>query len=290
MPKKEKIKEQKEPKDKKDKKQKGKPDYKIYGVRKQEEFMKLDRELPRFLETLTEKNGGVVGIFAPPGSGKSNFLSNLLLRDDFLKDMFEGGLYIISPTIENDLTSHALKEYADFTETQYSEALMESIFQHILDQDAEDRALSCLLLDDCLGAIKQHTICNRIASTCRHNKQVVIFSLQAVKGLPPTIRSNISHSIIFYQPSTKQLNDVVELHSNMGGEEAFRAMYEEATAEKYGFLACDWRDMKAYKWGAELDEPVLLWSRYDENGNISKGVNTELNKGKLENDSINKKI
>ena len=79
MPKKEKIKEQKDTKDKKDKKVKGKPDYKIYGVRKQEEFMKLDRELPRFLETLTEKNGGVVGIFAPPGSGKSNFLSNLLL-------------------------------------------------------------------------------------------------------------------------------------------------------------------------------------------------------------------
>ena len=76
----------------------------------------------------------------------------------------------------------------------------------------------------------------------------------------------------------------------MGGEEAFRAMYEEATAEKYGFLACDWRDMKAYKWGAELDEPVELWSRYDENGNVSKGLKTELNKGKLENDSNNKKI
>ena len=277
MPK-DKIKEQKEKKGKQ-------PDYKIYGVRKQEEFMKIDRDLPRFLETLTEKNGGVVAIFAPPGSGKSNFLSNLLLREDFLKDLFEGGLYIISPTIENDLTSHALKEYADFTETQYSEQLMTSIFDHILDQDAEDRALSCLLLDDCLGSIKQHTIMNRVASTCRHNKQVVIFSLQAVKGLPPTIRSNISHSIVFYQPSTKQLNDVIEMHSNMGGEEAFKAMYEEATAQKYGMLCCDWRDMKSYKWGAELDEPVELWSRYDDAGNVNKSVATEMNKGKLEGDT-----
>ena len=277
MPK-QKLKEQKEKKGKQ-------PDYKIYGVRKQEEFMKIDRKLPRFLETLTEKNGGVVAIFAPPGSGKSNFLSNLLLREDFLKDLFEGGLYIISPTIENDLTSHALKEYADFTETQYSESLMTSIFDHILDQDADDRALSCLLLDDCLGSIKQHTIMNRVASTCRHNKQVVIFSLQAVKGLPPTIRSNISHSIVFYQPSTKQLNDVIEMHSNMGGEIAFKEMYETATAEKYGFLACDWRDMKAYAWGADKDAPVELWSRYDEAGNVNKEVNVEMNKGKLENDS-----
>ena len=281
MPK-QKLKEQKEKKGKK-------PDYKIYGVRKQEEFMKIDRKLPRFLETLTEKNGGNICILAPPGSGKSNFLSNLLLREDFLKDIFEGGLYIISPTIENDLTSHALKEYADFTETQYSEELMTSIFNHILEQDAEDRALSCLLLDDCLGSIKQHTIMNRVASTCRHNKQVVIFSLQATKGLPPTIRSNISHSIIFYQPSTKQLNDVIEMHSNMGGEEAFRAMYEEATAQKYGMLCCDWRDMKSYKWGAELPEPVELWSRYDEDGNVNKEVNVEMNKGKIESKEIKKK-
>ena len=256
MPK-EKLKEQKEKKGKK-------PDYKIYGVRKQEEFMKIDRKLPRFLETLTEKNGGVVAIFAPPGSGKSNFLSNLLLREDFLKDLFEGGLYIISPTIENDLTSHALKEYADFTETQYSESLMTSIFDHILDQDADDRALSCLLLDDCLGSIKQHTIMNRVASTCRHNKQV---------------------AIVFYQPSTKQLTDVIEMHSNMGGEEAFKSMYEEATAQKYGMLCCDWRDMKSYKWGAELDEPVELWSRYDDAGNVNKSVNVEMNKGKLETDT-----
>jgi hypothetical protein len=72
----------------------------------------------------------------------------------------------------------------------------------------------------------------------------------------------------------------------MGGEEAFKAMYETATAEKYGFLACDWRDMKAYAWGAELDAPVELWSRYDDTGNVNKEVNTELNKGKLENDSV----
>jgi len=248
---------------------KGPPDYKIYGVRKQEEFITIDRKLPRFLETLTEKNGGVVALFAPPGSGKSNFLSNMLLRDDFLKDLFEGGLYIISPTIENDLTSHALRDYADFTETQYSEELMTNIFMTIANQDADERSLSCLLLDDCLGAIKQNSICNRIASTCRHNKQVVIFSLQAVKGLPPTIRSNISHSIIFYQPSTKQLNDVVELHANMGGEKKFLEMYHEATREKYGILCLDWRDMKAYKWGASLSEPVLLWSRYNDDGTLN---------------------
>ena len=57
----------------------------------------------------------------------------------------------------------------------------------------------------------------------------------------------------------------------MGGEEAFRKMYEEATMEKYGFLLCDWRDMKAYKWGGTTDEPIELWSRYNEKGELNKG-------------------
>tara|TARA_R110002012_G_scaffold118264_1_gene266437 strand:- start:860 stop:1714 length:855 start_codon:yes stop_codon:yes gene_type:complete len=251
------------------KEQKEKPDYKIYGVRKMDDFAPIERELPRPLHTMLEKGGGVLALFAPPGSGKSNFISNLLLRDDFFKDLFEGGLYIISPTIMNDLTSCHLRDYADFTETQYSEELVGSLFQMLMDTPNDEKALSCLLLDDCLGSIKMNSICNRVASTCRHNRQLVIFSLQAIKnGLPSSIRSNISHTITFYQPSSKQLADVVELHSMMGGEENFLKCYNEATAEKYGFLLSDFRDMKLWKWGGQTNEPELVWSRYDENGNI----------------------
>tara|TARA_R110002073_G_scaffold295296_1_gene461169 strand:- start:1448 stop:2302 length:855 start_codon:yes stop_codon:yes gene_type:complete len=251
------------------KEQKEKPDYKIYGVRKMDDFAPIERELPRPLHTMLEKGGGVLALFAPPGSGKSNFISNLLLRDDFFKDLFEGGLYIISPTIMNDLTSCHLRDYADFTETQYSEELVGGLFQMLMDTPNDEKALSCLLLDDCLGSIKMNSICNRVASTCRHNRQLVIFSLQAIKnGLPSSIRSNISHTITFYQPSSKQLADVVELHSMMGGEENFLKCYNEATAEKYGFLLSDFRDMKLWKWGGQTDEPELVWSRYDENGNI----------------------
>ena len=169
----------------------------------------------------------------------------------------------------NDLTSCHLRDYADFTETQYSEELVGGLFQMLMDTPNDEKALSCLLLDDCLGSIKMNSICNRVASTCRHNRQLVIFSLQAIKnGLPSSIRSNISHTITFYQPSSKQLADVVELHSMMGGEENFLKCYNEATAEKYGFLLSDFRDMKLWKWGGQTNEPELVWSRYDENGNI----------------------
>jgi hypothetical protein len=244
------------------------PDYKIYGVKKREEFMKIDRELPRPLETMIEKNGACCAIFAPPGSGKSNFLSNLLLRDDFFKDLFDM-LYVISPTINADITSEYLKEYADFVETEYSEELMMGIYGNIMAVPKKDRGLSCILLDDCLGQIKINSCMNKLTSQVRHMKSILIYSLQALKGLPPTIRSNISHSIIFYQPSSKQYNDLEELHSFFGGEENFRRCYTESTSVKYGFMLCDWRDLKIYKWGAELDAPEEIWSKFDEAGNLN---------------------
>ena len=67
-------------KEQKDKKT-GKIDYNIYGVRKEEDFIKIDRELPRFYETMIEKNGGVLVLSAVPGSGKSAYIQNLIGSD-----------------------------------------------------------------------------------------------------------------------------------------------------------------------------------------------------------------
>ena len=253
----------------KQQKEKKKDDFKIYGVRKEEDFIKIDRELPKPYDSLFSSNGSVVGIFAPPSSGKSCLISNLMLRNEYFKDLFPNGVYIVSPTILQDLTSSHLREYADFVETQYSEQLIKEIMENIMggcdptDQD-EERGMSCVILDDVLGLIKQvNSVCNRLASTCRHLRSVVFFSLQAVKGLPATIRSNLSMTLVFYQPSKKQFNDIVELHSLMGGEDNFIRCYTEATSVKYGYLICDWRKMSMWAHGGEESEPRLLWEMFD---------------------------
>tara|TARA_R110002020_G_scaffold123237_3_gene279476 strand:- start:112 stop:981 length:870 start_codon:yes stop_codon:yes gene_type:complete len=258
------------------KQQKEKPDFKIYGVRKEEDFVKFDRDLPAPLESLMNKNGGCLALFAPPGSGKGNLISNLVLRKDFLRDLFTGGTYFISPTAKNDLTNVHLCDYMDYVDEQYSDALMETIFSNIMNMDNEDREPSLCILDDCLGSIRQNSFMNRMTSTVRHLKMLLIYSLQACKGLPPTVRSNISATITFYQPSQKQLNDTVELHSMMGGETNFLKHYNDATAKKYGFLWSDFRAMKMYAWGADLPEPIEVWSMFDDAGNRIQ--NTTINR------------
>ena len=205
--------------------------------------------------------------------------------------MFDGGFYIVSPTAKSDLTSEHLMEYADFVEENMTEELLGGIYNNIMSIPKEDRQLSCILMDDCMGsqAQRQYTILNKMISSNRHMKTLFMFSTQSIKSLNPNLRSCLSHSIIFYQPSNKQFNDCVELHAFFGGEEEFIKNYKIACNPKFGFALCDWRDLKMYAWGSDLDSPQLLWSRYDEEGNLSKTDETktdetkEVNKGKIKN-------
>ena len=247
-------------------------DYRIYPIRKEEELNVCKRELPAPFSTLMEKGGGNIGIFAAPGSGKSNVISNWLLSESYFRDLFDAGLYYISPTAKSDLTSVHLRKYADFVETSYSEALLEGIFNNIMGIPTDERGMSCILLDDCLGSIKQHSIMNKLCSAVRHMRSVIIFSTQAVKSLPPSIRSCLTTTVIFYQPSQKQMADCIELHSAFGGEENFLSAYSSATSVPYGYLLCCWRSMSMYQHGNDRNEPELLWSLRDENGNISKSL------------------
>lgn len=261
------------------KEKKEKADFKIYGVKKKTDFLKIDKELPRPLMTMVERGGGCLQIYSPPGSGKSNFLVNLFLRESLFKDVFEGGVYLISPTAESDLTSEALQDYADFVETECSEELLEGIYKNIMSVPKEDRLLTAIILDDCMGssAGKMHSILQKMISANRHMKTLFVLSTQSVKSINPNIRSCCSHSLLFYQPSQKQMADLTELHSFFGGEDEFHKNYVTATTPKFGFMLNDWRDLKSYAWGSDRNEPELLWSRYDDEGNVLE--TQEPNKG-----------
>ncbi len=248
------------------KKFKEQKDYKIYPVRKEEEFVSIDRELPEPFKPLFEKNGAAIAIFGGMGSGKGNLMSNWFLREDFMKGLFNSGLYFISPTAHNDLTNVHLVREADMVETEYSDELMSGIYDNIMSIPTDERELSCIILDDCLGSIKQHSVMNRITSTVRHMKCLLVYSLQACKGLPPTIRSNISSTIVFYTPSEKQYRDLTDMHSHLGGEENWQSCYQQATNKKYQFMYNCFKTMRIFAWGGDLLEPKLLYSMYNENG------------------------
>jgi len=254
--------------------------FKIYPIKQQVQFYKPDRDLIEPFNSLTEKGGGVVLVIGPPGSGKSVYVNNLILSDQALKDLFHGGTYGISPTINDDVSSVYLKDYLDFIEDEYSEPLMRGIVKNIQSVPVDDRHLSLILLDDCLDAFKGHRdYISKATAICRHLKTIFIFSLQRLKGVPAGMRANTTIAIIYYIPSDKELKSVTEYCSFLGGEKNFLEKYKEATAVRYGCLLCDFRGFKMYKHGADLERPELIWSMYDNMEN-----KPELNKGLIKNE------
>jgi len=273
---------------KKDKKSnKAKPtEFKIYPIKKQEDFYKPEKELIAPFDELVNKGGGNMIVLGPPGSGKSIYINNLILSEQAFKGIFNGACYCISPTIYDDLSSCYLRDAMDFIETEYSEPLMKGIYDNIMCIPAKDRGLSLLLLDDCLDSFKSHRdYISKVTAVIRHMKTISIFSLQRLKGIPSGLRANTTISIIYYIPSHKEYKQVEEFHSFFGGEKNFREHYETATGQRYGCLVCDFRNLRLYKHGANTSRPELLWAKYDEDGNPWKPQNEsqEINKGEIKN-------
>ena len=253
------------------KKEHKKIDYKIYPPRKEQDFVKIDRPLHPFYESMFSKNGGVLFVAAPPGSGKTSYISNLLGRTEYFKDLFEGGVFVCSPTIHNDIGAGVIRAVADHTEDEFTEDYARNLFKILSgdDEDDDGNGLSCILFDDCMNSFKNNTFVGRLCSMCRHLKSLIIFSNQRVVGVPSNIRANISHSVIFNQPSSKEYERLVEMHNCFGGEENFNSMYNEACSIRYGALMCDFREMKAYKQDPTTGEITEIYSRYNEDGSFN---------------------
>lgn len=251
-----------------------KSNLKIYPPRKEEDFVKIDRDLHPFYQSMFSKNGACLFISAPPGSGKTSYISNLLGRQEYFKDLFEGGVFICSPTIHNDIGGGVLRAVADHIETEYSEEYAKNMFK-ILNGDDEDideesNGLSCLLFDDCMGSFKVNTFVGRLCSMCRHLKTLIIFSNQRVVGVPSNIRANISHTVTYNQPSQKELDRIIELHSAFGGEETFMKAYQDACSVRYGTLLADFREMNLYKQIPETGEIIQIYKKYNDDGSFNK--------------------
>ena len=239
----------------------------IYPIKKQNDFIKLKKELPKPFDELVNKGGGNCIILGPPGSGKSVYLNNMILSEECFKDCFDGAMYCVSPTINNDDSSCYLKDAMDFIEEDYSDELLKGIYNNIMGIPKQERGLSLVLFDDCLDSFKSHrSYVSKFSSVIRHLQTIAIFSLQRLKGIPSGLRANTTISVIYYIPSSKEYKQIEEFHSFFGGEKNFREHYETATNIKYGCLVCDFRNLSLYAHGANRSSPELLWRKYGDDG------------------------
>ena len=105
----------------------------------------------------------------PVKSGKSTIISNLLLNDDFYgQDYFDLPPKVISPTINNDLTSRFLKKACDVEDRYDDQIILDFVKSQQKFGEASDMPSACICVDDCLG--EKTTALDNLASRYRHKQ------------------------------------------------------------------------------------------------------------------------
>ena len=178
------------------------------------------------------------------GSGKSNFILNLLTRENMYKDYFDS-IIVISPTaahLDPNYKVLGLPETNFFApDEKVLERVMEIQEKQVEDGGKTNSSKTLILLDD---IISYKQFCNssillKFAVMSRHwNISMVVLS-QAYHRIAKSIRLQMS-CIIYFKGSNKELEVMTEDFGAPGTtKKQFMQLIQEATNERYSFFFID---------------------------------------------------
>lgn len=193
-------------------------------------------------------------------SGKSTVILNLLLREKFFKNDFEGDNIFIVSNNAMDNKMRILKKEKDVDGgnfMEFSEANLDAIYEEV-----EERALdainngekppnSLIVIDDCAfsGGLKESErkgTLSRIFCNGRHINLSVIVTAQKYSQLSTTMRSNCSGAILF----SNSMHEVEAMSMDMNYLESkreFVSLFRKTTKGKNKFLVVNFSEDGIYQ-------------------------------------------
>jgi hypothetical protein len=195
-------------------------------------------------------------------SGKSNILVNLLLRDEFYNNDFDGSnIFLVSPSITNDEKLKKIIKVKEIPEEnlflEYDEDVLKELYQMLQDEYEEAKANGekpqnkLIIFDDMSynGALKakQHGIINKIFSNGRHINLSIITTAQKYSDLLTSSREN-ANGAIFFNCSNKQLELIEADHNYLGSKKEFMNMFRKVMDEKHSFLVVNYTNPKEQRY------------------------------------------
>ena len=159
--------------------------------------------------------------------------------------------YLICPTVHQDIYQKRLK----FKKEHIEEEPTNDAFNKIIEQvkkNSDKNKKSIIVLDDVLYTelTRMNSALCTIFTRIRHWKCSIIVICQHYKQIPPVIRNNLTHSIIFNLANGTAERIIFEEYSDR-----FKNAYKEYTKEKYKFVFCDLtkNEMDDDRYKASLD-------------------------------------
>lgn len=178
------------------------------------------------------------------GSGKSNFILNLLTRSNMYKGYFDT-ILVVSPTAVQLDPNYKVLKLPDNHFFQPDELVLERIMEvqeEIVEKKGKSKAPKILLvLDDIISykTFVSSPILLKFAVMSRHwNISMMILS-QAYHSIPKRIRLQMT-SIVFFKGSNKELEVLAEDFAVAGKSyKDFMRGISYATAQRYNFFFID---------------------------------------------------
>lgn len=209
---------------------------------------------------------GIIG--ASQRSGKSSVIINLICRDEFYNKDFVGeNIYIVSPSIENDLKLKKLIEVKNIPEhnlfTDYDEGVLEDLYNMLAEdyKEAVENKMKptnkLIIMDDMSysGALKgkTHGIIAKLFCNGRHILISTILTSQKYSDLLTTCRENFNGAILF-SCSNKQLDLIEQDHNFLKNKKEFIDMFKDTTNEPHSFFVVNYtNDFKGLYQNSSFD-------------------------------------
>ena len=195
-------------------------------------------------------------IVAPPRSGKSNCIINLICNSDFYRgktgDHYFDEIYYLSPTQCFDKTTmNALKmldnvvQISDVDQLLHSDVILKTLQAEQKALPADERRRILVVFDDMIGYMKRNSEVALLATKYRHYSLSIIIVAQSYRAIPPLIRNCANAMICFGLSNYKEYEKIYEEIGS--GFPEFETMFNYATEKKYSFIYCDIERQKVFR-------------------------------------------
>ena len=170
-------------------------------------------------------------VVAPSGSGKSNFILNLI-------HLFSRGK-VGSFSSCHIITRNAKEPLYSFLTTEVPQIIIREGLENTPPLDKFDKSDSHLVIFDDLVLSKNLDIVSNYYIRCRKMNVSVCFLSQSYYKIPPIIRSNCSYMVILKLGGNREVNMILSNYGLGVTKEQLIAMYQYATQEKFSPLILD---------------------------------------------------
>jgi len=187
-------------------------------------------------------------------SGKTSVIMNLLLRDKYYKNYFNGeDIYIVSNNALDNKLKILMKEkdIPDTNYMSYDEEALEVLYEFWEEQfieETEDGGKPknrMLILDDVgySGSLKdkQSGFISRMASNSRHVNVSCVLTGQKYTQISTTYRNNLT-GLLLFSTTDKELQLVADDHNYLEKKSDFMKLYRANTKARHSFFVVNYTE------------------------------------------------